>query len=53
MPGARPARGDARRHGEPPSTGAALAAGYVGAGTVEFIADATRGLGPNASISSR
>ena len=29
------------------ATGAALAAGYVGAGTVEFIADATRGLGPN------
>src|SRR5271157_5656344 len=29
------------------ATGAALAAGYVGAGTVEFIADASRGLGPN------
>ncbi len=29
------------------ATGAALAAGYVGAGTVEFIADATRGLGPS------
>ena len=28
------------------ATGAALAAGYVGAGTVEFIADASRGLGP-------
>ncbi len=27
------------------ATGAALAAGYVGAGTVEFIADASRGLG--------
>ncbi len=29
------------------ATGAALAAGYVGAGTVEFIADASRGLGPS------
>jgi 3-methylcrotonyl-CoA carboxylase alpha subunit len=29
------------------ATGAALAAGYQGAGTVEFIADASRGLGPN------
>ncbi|HKN30292.1 MAG TPA: biotin carboxylase N-terminal domain-containing protein [Roseiarcus sp.] len=29
------------------ATEAALAAGYVGAGTVEFIADASRGLGPN------
>ncbi len=29
------------------ATGAALAAGYEGAGTVEFIADASRGLGPN------
>jgi 3-methylcrotonyl-CoA carboxylase alpha subunit len=28
------------------ATGAARAAGYVGAGTVEFIADAARGLGP-------
>ncbi|MGA7199436.1 acetyl-CoA carboxylase biotin carboxylase subunit, partial [Roseiarcus sp.] len=28
------------------ATGAALAAGYVGAGTVEFIVDASRGLGP-------
>ncbi len=28
--------------------GAALTAGYVGAGTVEFIADASRGLGPDA-----
>ncbi len=28
------------------ATEAALAAGYVGAGTVEFIADASRGLGP-------
>ena len=28
------------------ATGAALAAGYVGAGTVEFIADASRALGP-------
>ena len=28
------------------ATGAALAAGYVGAGTVEFIADASRGLEP-------
>ena len=28
------------------ATGAALAAGYVGAGTVEFIADASRGLSP-------
>jgi 3-methylcrotonyl-CoA carboxylase alpha subunit len=28
------------------ATGAAQAAGYVGAGTVEFIADAARGLGP-------
>jgi 3-methylcrotonyl-CoA carboxylase alpha subunit len=30
------------------ATGAARAAGYVGAGTVEFIADSSRGLGPNA-----
>ena len=30
------------------ATEAALAAGYVGAGTVEFIADASRGLGPDA-----
>ena len=30
------------------ATGAALAVGYQGAGTVEFIADATRGLGPDA-----
>jgi 3-methylcrotonyl-CoA carboxylase alpha subunit len=29
------------------ATGAALAAGYEGAGTVEFIADASRGLGPD------
>ncbi len=29
------------------AVGAALAAGYVGAGTVEFIADASRGLGPS------
>ena len=29
------------------ATEAALAAGYVGAGTVEFIADASRGRGPN------
>jgi 3-methylcrotonyl-CoA carboxylase alpha subunit len=29
------------------ATDAALAAGYVSAGTVEFIADASRGLGPN------
>ena len=29
------------------ATGAALTAGYVGAGTVEFIADASRGLGLN------
>ena len=29
------------------ATEAALAAGYVGAGTVEFIADASRGLGPD------
>ena len=30
------------------ATGAALAAGYVGAGTVEFIADPSRGLKPDA-----
>ncbi len=30
------------------ATGAALAVGYQGAGTVEFIADASRGLGPDA-----
>ena len=29
------------------ATGAALAAGYQGAGTVEFIADASRGLRPD------
>ena len=29
------------------ATDAALAAGYQGAGTVEFIVDASRGLGPN------
>ena len=29
------------------ATEAALMAGYVGAGTVEFLADASRGLGPN------
>ena len=35
------------------ATEAALAAGYVGAGTVEFIADASRGLAPTRSGSSR
>ena len=32
---------------------AAKAVGYFSAGTVEFIADAARGLGPTTSISSR
>ena len=46
-PGAGPARGDrARRCARRRST-AAKAVGYVGAGTVEFIVDASRGLGPD------
>ena len=41
---ARHGRGDARRRSAPPRSSAAQAVDYVGAGTIEFIADASEGL---------
>ena len=52
-PGAGIAATETRAAMAKAATEAALAAGYVGAGTVEFIADPSRGLGPATSSSSR